>query len=219
MNNLPTSDDVSASLKELLYESYENAINRVKKHFDDSKHRYDVPGFFAKHVRSKYHDILEPHMQKHNFSIDTSTGSFIIVYRNFLIRHYKAYNGTFPLPSKDSKARLKFLNHNGKLFSWPQQLPGCEDQDYISKYPRIHLVSYYDLSSKYELAWLRIACPLSVTSVGIQWAWNEKINSLTEMSAQSQERSMTERADVLFTLRKDDVIVQDDDDLEETAED
>src|SRR5258708_18911559 len=71
------------------------------RHFDESKHRYDVPGFFAVHVRSKLHDLLEPESLSYGFSIDTSTGSLIIAYKNFLIKEYKAYNGMLPIPGRD----------------------------------------------------------------------------------------------------------------------
>ncbi len=215
MIKLPTLDDLSP-LKELLYEYHDAAIIHARQHFDESKHRYDVPGFFAVHVRSKLHDLLEPEISTYGFSIDTSTGSLIIVYKNFLIKEYKAYNGMIPLPGRDSKTRLRFLNHNGKVLPWPQRLPGFEAPADVQDGAKIHLISYYDLTSKYGLAWLKIACPLSVTSAGIECLWNEIVeNPLSKL--QPQGESAQERPDIHITLLKDGMI-EEDSDLEEDSE-
>ncbi len=215
MIKLPAFDDLSP-LKELLYEYHEAAIIDAMRHFDESKHRYDVPGFFAVHVRSKLHDLLEPESLSYGFSIDTSTGSLIIAYKNFLIKEYKAYNGMLPIPGRDNKARLRFLNHNGKVLPWPQRLPGFEDPEGLQDGAKIHLISYYDLTPKYGFAWLKIACPLSITSAGILCFWNEIVeNPLSKF--QSQKDSAQERPDIHITLLKD-AMIEEDSDFEEDNE-
>lgn len=215
MIKLPTFDDLSP-FKELLYEFHDAAIIDARQHFNENKHRYDVPGFFAVHVRSKLHDLLEPECSSYGFSVDTSTGSLIIAYKNFLIKEYKAYNGMIPFPGRESKARLQFLNHNGKVLPWPQRLPGFESTADVQDGAKIHLISYYDLTSKYELAWLKIACPRSATSTGIDCLWNEVVeNPLSKL--QPQKESAKERPDIHITLLKDDMI-EEDSDLEEDSE-
>jgi hypothetical protein len=212
---LPTLHDVSP-LDDLLYEYHDAAIIHVRQHFDESKHQHDVPGFFAGHVRAKLQVLLESESSTYGFTIDTSTGSLIIAYNNFLIKVYKAYNGMIPPPGRDSKTRIRFLNHNGKVHSWPERLPGFEvtadDQDRA----KIHLISYYDLTSKYGLAWLKIACPLSVTSAGIDCLWNEFVdNPLAKL--QPQKETAQERPDIHITLLKDGMI-EEENDLEEDGE-
>ena len=219
MDKLPTFDELSP-FKELLYVSLDAAIIDTRQHFTESKHRNDVPGFFAKHVRSKLHDLLEPECSRYGFSIDTSTGSFLIAYKDFLIKLYKAYNGMPPIPSKDNKARLQFLNHNRKVLPWPHRLPGFEDSECVQDGAKIHLISYYDLGLKYEFAWLKIACPQSVTSTGIECLWNEVVeNPLSKMAAQPRKDSATERPDIRITLLTEDDAVEEDNDLEEDSDD
>ena len=215
MITIPSFEALSP-LKELLYEYHDAAIIDARQHFDESKHRYDVPGFFAVHVRSKLQDLLESECASYGFSFDTSTGGLIIAYKNFLIKVYKAYNGMMPLPGRENKARILFLNHNGKVLSWPQRLPGFEVADGVQDGAKIHLVSYYDLTSKYELAWLKIACPLSVTSAGIQCLWNEVVENPLLMP-NPQKASAQERPDIDITLLKGDII-EDESDLEEDSE-
>lgn len=220
MDTVSNFEDVSP-FKELLYECLEAAIIDTRKHFEDSKHRYDVPGLFAKHVRSKLHDLLEPEATSYGFSIDTSTGSFLIAYKTFLIKLYKAYNGMLPIPSKDSKARLQFFKHNKKILPWPQPLPGFEDLEKPALIgAKIHLVAYYDLSSKYQFSWLKIACPLGVTSTGVECLWNELVeNPLSKMGVQPQKRSIVERPDIPITLLTEDNVIMEDNDLEENIDD
>jgi len=210
LDKLPTFDDVSP-FKELLFEDLDAAIIDTKQHFDVNKHRDDVPGFFAKHIRSKLHDLLEPEGPKYGFSIDTSTGSFLIAYKNFLIKLYKAYNGMPPLPSKDNRARLQFLNHNKVILPWPQRLPGFENSETVPEGARVHLLAYYDLGVKHEFAWLRIACPLSVTSTGIDCLWNKEVdNPLSDVAKQPRKGSVTERPDIKISL-----LSEEDNELEE----
>lgn len=215
MITLPTFDELSP-LKELLYEYHDAAIIDARQHFDESKHRNDVPGFFAVHVRSKLQDLLESECASYGVSFDTSNGGLIIVYKNFLIKVYKAYNGMMPIPSRENKARVLFLNHNGKVLSWPQRLPGFETKNEVQDCAKIHLVSYYDLTSKYELAWLKVACPLSVTSAGIQCLWNEVVeNPLLKPNPQKESGQV--RPDINITLLKGDMI-EEESDLEEDSE-
>lgn len=213
--NFPTFEDLSP-LKELLYEYHDASIIDARLHFDECNHRYDVPSFFAVHVRSKLQDLLEAESSSYGFSIDTSTGSLIITFKNYLIKEYKAYNGMIPFPGRDNKTRLRFLNHNGKVLPWPQRLPGFETTADDQDGAKIHLISYYDLTSKYELAWLKIACPLSATSTGIECLWNEVVeNPLSKL--QSQKESAKERPDIHITLLKGDMI-EEDSDLKEDSE-
>lgn len=212
---LPSIDDLSP-LSELLCEFHHEAIAATKQHFVESKHRCEVPGFFAVHVRSTLHDLLEPEGSNYGFSLDTSTGSLIIVYKNFLIKEYKAYNGMIPRPGKESKARLRFLNHNGKLMSWPQRLPGFEDPAGVPDGARIHFISYYDLTSQNDLAWFKIACPLSVTSTGIACLWNESVE-YSSLKPQPQKDLAEERPDLHITLLKE-TIIDEDSDLDEDDE-
>ena len=213
MNRLPTFEDVSP-LKELLYECHDAAIIDTRQHFNESKHRYDVPGFFAVHVRSKLQDLLASECSNYKFAIDTSGGSFMIAYKDFLIKLYKAYNGMIPVPSKEHKTRLQFMNHNSKVLSWPQRLPGFEEG--VQDGAKIHLIAYYDLNSKYELAWLKIACPQSVTTSGIICLWDEIVENPL-VKSQPQENLTTERPDLHIALLKD-VVIENEEYLEEDTD-
>jgi hypothetical protein len=204
LDNLPTINDVSP-FKELLYEKLDSAILTTKAHFDECKHRHDVPGFFAKHVRSTLQDLLEPEAENYAFSIDTSQGSFLIAYKNFVIRFYKAYNGMLPFPDRDSKSQLRFFNHNSSFIPWNQPLPGFETMAGISAATRIHLIAYYDVSPRYDLSWLKIACPVAVSSCGVNCFWNEPVeNPLLHGSIQSKDNSRMTRPDISFTLLQED---------------
>ena len=213
LGDFPSFEDVSP-FKELLYEKLASVILDTRAHFAESGHRHDVPGFFAKHVRSALQDSLEPEAETYAFSIDTSTGSFLIAYKQYLMKLYKAYNGMFPTPSRDNKARQRFLNHNQRLVSRPQ-LPGFEEVGGISTSARIHLIAYYDLDSKHNLAWLRIACPLSVTASGVDWLWNKPVESSPfSVGIQPKEYSTQERPDIPYSL-----LEEDNDDLAEDSDD
>jgi hypothetical protein len=204
LDNLPTIDDVSP-FKEILYEKLDSAILATRTHFDESKHRHDVPGFFAKHVRAKLQDLLEPEAENYTFSIDTSQGSFLIAYKNFLIRFYKAYNGMLPFPNRDSKSQLRFFNHNGSFIPWPQPLPGFETMAGISVVTRIHLIAYYDVSPRYDLSWLKIACPVAVSSCGVNCVWNELVeNPLLRGNIPLKDHPRATRPDISFTLLQED---------------
>lgn len=212
---LPSIDDLSP-LSELLCDFHREAIAATKQHFVESKHRYEVPGFFATHIRSTLHDLLEPEGPNYGFSLDTSTGSLIIVYKNFLIKEYKAYNGAIPRPGKENKARLRFLNHNGKVLAWPQRLPGFEDPADVPDGARIHFISYYDVTPQFDLAWFKIACPLSVTSAGIACLWNEVVE-YSSLKPQPKKDVPKERPDLPITLLKE-AIIEEDSDLEDDDE-
>jgi hypothetical protein len=212
LDNLPTIDDVGP-LKELLYEKLDSAILSTRAHFVESRHRADVPGLFAKHVRSYLQDLLEPEAETYEFSIETPAGSFLVIYKNFVVRLYKAYNGKLPHPRRDSKSQLQFFNHNSKNIPWEQLLPGFETLFRVSAGARVHLIAYYDVGPKSELSWLRIACPLLVSSSGINCLWNELIeNPLTSGAIQPKEHPKTTRPDIPFTLLEEDDLAEDNDD-------
>jgi hypothetical protein len=215
LDNLPTIDDVGP-LKELLYEKLDSAILSSRAHFAESRHRADVPGLFVKHVRSYLQDLLEPEAETYEFSIETPIGSFLVIYKNFVIRLYRAYNGKLPPPRRDSKSQLQFFNHNSKIVPWTQPLPGFETLSRVPAGARIHLIAYYDIGPKSELSWLRIACPLSVSSSGIDCLWNELIESpLTSGAIQPKEHPKTTRPDIPFTLVEEDDLAEDNDDSTE----
>lgn len=216
MNRLPTLEDLSP-FKELLYESLNSAILATSEHFKVSNHHHEQPGFFANHVRSKLYDILLPEANSYNFSIDQSSGSFLVYYKEFVIKLYKAYQGMIPLPGKENRARLLFLNHNSSLFS-NLSLPGFEALDGPFSGNRVHLIAYYDITIKYGsskidcvLAWLRIACPQMVAHSGIDCFWDEAVVDLLSASnVSAQGQSTAKREDLTFTLHEDDLAEDDD---------
>jgi hypothetical protein len=211
----PKPEDVS-SLIEHLYDCLHAAIISTRQHFVENNHRHDVPGFFAVHIRSTLQDLLEPEMGVIGFSIDTSGGSFLISYKNFIIKFSKAYNGMLRIPSRERKAQVRFLNHNRFILPNSQQLPGFEDIKDVQVGEKIHLVAFYDLTSSYEFAWLKYACPLMYTSSGIHCLWEETFSSsLSKENVQPQKQVSKERPDIVLSLIEDDDIAVEDDDLAE----
>jgi hypothetical protein len=215
LKNVPSIDDLSP-FKELLSQKLTSAILDSKQHFVESGHRQDIPGFFAKHVRSELQTSLEPYSDEYGFSIDTSNGSFLIYYRGYIIRLYKAYNGRMPAPSRERKTLWRFFNHNGSSVSRPQ-LPGFESQSSISLGAKIHLIAYYDVDSKLELIWLRIAFPLRVMPSGIDCLWDDSVDpsGSGETPPSTTTKSETPRPDLAYPLLEDGDIFVDDDSLED----
>jgi hypothetical protein len=189
--------------KELLYQKLVDAIIETKRHFEVSDHRYDDSGFFARHVRAKLRELLEPLSDEYNFIIDTTSGSFVIRYKHFVIKLYKAYNGLFPPLNKENKARIRFINHNRNFFAH-LELPGFEGLGGAYAGLRVHLFAYYDVMPSMAFSWLRIACPRCVISTGIDWDWDNLVQgSAYPIDAEQNDYLLTERPDIPYTLIDD----------------
>jgi len=214
LENFPSFDEVSP-FKELLYQRLRDAIIDTNRHFKESGHRYNAPSLFARHVSSLLHDNLETEAANYGFAIDTSTGAFLIYYKQFIIRFYKACKGVIP-QNRDSKAWRCFINHNRELVSIPE-LPGFEGLGGSISGTKVHVVAYYEVDAEYELLWLRMTSPRSITSAGIDCVWNEEVEiSLAGEGTQSQQQSTGPRPDLPFILKEgNNSFAEDDDSIED----
>lgn len=208
MDRIPSEDETFeklGALKGLWYESLYSATLDTTEHFKaNSDHRLEQSQLFSWHVRSKLQILLEPQAEAYNFSIvNVPGGSFNVAYGFYVCKFRKAYNGNIPLPT--SKTQLQFYNSNSGLSIWPT-LPGWEPMRTIPAGSTVSLIIYYDLNTKHELEWVKIACPRFATLTEVQCFWDKPIeNPLFSGSAGFQVKHSTkERKDLSFTFREDD---------------
>jgi hypothetical protein len=216
LDNLPSIGDVSP-FKELLYEKLADVIIECSSHFKASGHNFARPGFFAYHVRSQLADVLSDIADLHDFRVELSTAGFLIYYKKFVIKFYKAYQGTIP-PLRDSKAQQLFFSHNSRMFS-QLSLPGFGISDNSSSEPVVHLIAYYDVdlgledtSVNWSLAWLRMACPLAVVQNSVRYLWDEPVGGPQGEDRGSAGKPITgpQRPDLGYSRIEDDELLSDD---------